>query len=206
MQSGALLQQFPIISDQLDKCELKVILYELEKTLKKSVDGAIVEFGCYAGTASLFIARTLKIASPNRSFHVYDSFQGLPEKSAKDQSPAGTQFTVGSLASSKQAFIANFKKAGLVLPVVHKSWFSDLTPHEVPQQISFAFLDGDYYQSILESLRLIWHRLSPGAVVIIDDYQNEALPGASKAVDEWLKTHAVARFRVESSLAVLTLQ
>ena len=35
-----------------------------------------------------------------------------------------------------------------------------------------------------------------------DDYANEALPGAAKAVDEWLHTHP-AKLRVEHSLAII---
>ncbi len=96
----------------------------------------------------------------------------------------------------------NFKKAGLPLPKIKKAWFSELTPADLPDKIAFAFLDGDYYESIMDSLRLIWSKLSEGAVVIVDDYANEALPGAAKAVDEWLRNHK-ARLKAEQSLAII---
>ncbi len=205
MLHDKLLQQFNLISDQMERQELKVLLAELERLLLKDVPGSMVEFGCYTGTASLFIARMLHALAPDRTFHVYDSFEGLPEKSVEDQSAAGEQFKRGELAASKREFITNFKKANLKLPIIHKGWFSDVQSKDLPEQIAFAFLDGDYYNSVLVPLRQIWPLLSPGAVVIIDDYQNEALPGASKAVDEWLDTHTMARFRVEASLAIITL-
>ena len=73
----------------------------------------------------------------------------------------------------------------------------------MPEQIAFAFLDGDYYASIRDSLALVWPRLTPGAVIIVDDYANEKLPGAARAVDEWLATHP-AQLRVQASLAILS--
>jgi len=203
MDIDRLLQSHPIISDQVEKPELKVILRELAAVLGKNVAGDIVEFGCYTGTTSLFLQRML--AHENRALYVYDSFQGLPEKSAEDQSPVGQQFETGKLAATKQEFIRNFKKAGLKLPHITKGWFKDIDTDDIPSSIAFAFLDGDYYESVLYPLKLIWPHLSSGAVVVVDDYQNEALPGASKAVDEWLIHHNVKSFGIEQSLAIIRL-
>jgi O-methyltransferase len=200
-----LLRKYPLISDQVDVRELRVILRELERVLVADVPGDIVEFGCYAGTASLFIARLLQAQPSKRAFHVYDSFEGLPEKTHEDASPAGLQFKPGELRATKAGFVTQFKKAGLPVPVVHKGWFDRLRPHDIPAHIAFAFLDGDYYRSIRDSLRLISPGLSPGAVIIIDDYQNEALPGAARASDEWLRGHPGVTVRTEASLAILRL-
>lgn len=197
-----LVKKYPLISDQVDKREVAIVLRELEKTLMASSEGDIVEFGCYAGTTSLFISRYLTIQKSTREFHAYDSFEGLPEKQRKDESRAGDQFTTGELAVSKKQFIMNYKKAGVAVPRVHKGWFSDLTEADVPEKIAFAFLDGDYYESIMTPLQLIWPRLVPDARIVVDDYANEALPGASKAVDEWLVTHP-AKLTVEHSLAII---
>lgn len=197
-----LLKKYRLISDQVDEREVAIVLRELMKSLESSGKGDIVEFGCYAGTTSLFISRLLAMQKSTREFHVYDSFEGLPEKRAEDHSRAGDQFKAGELAVTKKQFIVNYKKAGLQLPRIHKGWFSDLTEEDVPKKIAFAFLDGDYYESVMTPLRLIWPRLVPGAVIVVDDYANEALPGAAKAVDEWLLAHP-AKLTVEHSLAVI---
>lgn len=198
----SLLKQHPIISDQVEPTELSVILRELEAVLTAGVAGDVVELGCYVGTTSLFLQRLLRQYAPDKTLHVYDSFAGLPPKSVKDQSPAGEQFKPGELHTGKSQLIKHFKQAGLPLPVIHKGWFSELTPQDLPAQISFAFLDGDFYDSINQSLQLVWPRLVPRAVVLVDDYQSEALPGAKRAVDEWLRSHS-ARLRTEASLAII---
>ena len=74
----------------------------------------------------------------------------------------------------------------------------------MPEIISFAFLDGDYYESIQDSFRLIENKLTPGAVIVVDDYANEALPGAALAVDEWVRSRGL-RVRVEASLALIAV-
>lgn len=197
----ALIDRYRIISDQVGRREFEVILRQLEQVLDVSDSGAIVEFGCYVGTTSVYIQRLLDTYG-QREFHVYDSFAGLPDKSSQDLSPAGEQFKIGELTALKKYFIMNFKKAGLKLPHIHKGWFSEISGDDVPDTIAFAFLDGDYYESIMDSLKLIWPKLAPGAVIIVDDYMNEALPGAQKAVDEWIATHP-ARVQTAHSLAII---
>ncbi len=189
-----------LLSDQIDERGLTIILRELEKTISHDVNGDVVEFGCYVGTTSVPIGQ--RLMSTNKKLYVYDSFAGLPEKTSEDQSPAGTQFVAGELFASKKQLIKNFTQAHVSLPVITKGWFSELTPDQVPSEISFAYLDGDYYHSVLDPLKLIWPKLSPGAIILVDDYANEALPGAAKAVNDWLKSHP-AKLRVEHSLAII---
>lgn len=200
-----LLKRHPLISDQVDERELRVILEELERQLLgDGRNAAVVELGCYIGTTSLFIRRLLDVYDSRGVFHVYDSFQGLPEKVAEDNSPAGEQFRAGELSVSRKAFEMQFKKAGLRLPVIHKAWFSDLGPADAPDDIAFAYFDGDYYESIRDSFRIVGPHLRSDATIVVDDYANEALPGAKRAVDEWVRVHG-ASLRVHASLAIIHL-
>jgi len=160
------------------------MLDELENCLE--LGGAVVEFGCYIGTTSLFIRRLLEAHNDQREFHVYDSFEGLPAKTAHDESGAGDQFQAGELAVSKKQFLHEFQKANLRPPIIHKAWFKDLTAADVPDKIAFAFLDGDFYESIRDSLKNVLPRMQTGGVIVVDDYAREALPGAAKAVHELL--------------------
>jgi len=182
--ANSLLNKHSIISDQVSRHDLEVILGELENVLDRHIQGDIVEFGCYIGTTSLFIRRLLDKHNQQREFHVYDSFEGLPEKSREDGSVAGSDFRAGQLAVSKKQFIREFQRAKLQLPVIHKGWFNEFASADVPEQIAFAFLDGDFYESIKASLKLVLPRMSRGGTIIIHDYAREALPGVARAVHE----------------------
>jgi len=192
------------VNDQFNNQELTVLLRELGQVLVMDVLGDIVELGCYKGLTSIQIGKALKLAGSSKKLYLYDSFDGLPEKVKQDESPAGLQFKAGELPASKQEVVTLFKKSNLPPPVIKKAWFRDLKVKDLPEKVAFAFLDGDFYESIKDSLELVWPLLSPGSVVVVDDYQNEALPGAQKAVDEWLKSHPGV-LRTEASLAVISV-
>lgn len=189
MITEQLLQKYPIISEQVTIERLRMVLGGLEQILEQDIPGNIVEFGCYIGTTSLFLRRMLDRfqQSDTRKLHVYDSFAGLPPKRQQDNSVVGAQFRAGELSVSKKQLLHEFHRAQLQPPVIHKAWFDELGPHDVPEQIAFGFLDGDFYDSIMDSIKLVWPRLSPGAIVAVDDFGREALPGAERAVRTFLK-------------------
>ena len=202
MNAEQLLTKYPIISDQISKPALGVVLRELERVLGSAVDGDVAEFGCYIGTTSLFIRRILDAQQSDKKFYAYDSFEGLPPKTIQDASAAGTQFKAGELRASKKHFLQEFKRAGLQPPITHKAWFSGLTAKQLPTELSFAFLDGDFYESIFVSLQLVWPRLSKGGAVAIDDYQKETLPGVARAVHAFFQGNA-PNIYYEHNIAVL---
>lgn len=197
-----LLVRYPIISDQIERDELEVILCELEAILDKGIPGDIVEFGCYVGTTSLFLQRLLIAKKSDKKLYVYDSFDGLPDKTKEDQSPLGSDFKRGELRSTRALFIQNFRKASLPLPIIKKAWFHEIEPAEVPDKIAFAFLDSDYYKSVRASLELIEEKLDAGCVIIVDDYNNDKLPGAKKALDQWITKNS-SKLKSIATLAVV---
>ena len=115
---------------------------------------------------------------------IYDSFEGLPEKSEFDKSALGENFQEGELAVTKREVKERFLRANLKVPVIKKAWFNELTATDMPEKIAFAFVDGDFYESTRDALRLVIPKLVPGGVIILHDYNNPALPGVRRAVDE----------------------
>lgn len=188
MYTRQLLDQYPIISDQIKRPALEIVLGSMEQAVQDGIEGDIVEFGCFIGTTSLFIRRLLDAygQSDKRRFYAYDSFEGLPAKTSQDTSAAGVDFQAGALAVSKKQFLHEFHKANLKPPITHKAWFEELAPSQLPNQIAFAFLDGDFYDSILISLQSVWPRLLAGAMIAIDDYKRETLPGVERAVQKFI--------------------
>lgn len=199
-----LLRQYPIISEQIEEAELLIILSKLEEILSNNIPGEVCEFGCFVGTTSLFLQRLIRQVNSNKKLYLYDSFEGLPEKSKKDQSAQGIDFTRGELIATKSQLKLNFKKANLPLPKIKKAWFKDLKTKDIPKQICFAFLDGDFYGSIKDPINLIKNNVSTGGIIIIDDYDNPALPGAKKAVDEFTASHQGFKLiTITQTLAIL---
>lgn len=205
---------------QVTARETEILLQELTKTLTHNIPGDVVEFGCYKADTSVLYQKLLEsmghggsILSENQAnqtsqkiLWLYDSFEGLPAKTREDNSAAGDAFQAGELLVTKREVIEKFKKMGLKLPKIKKAFFDDLDIiYDIPEKISYAFLDGDLYQSIKTSLHLVTDKMSQGGVIIVHDYNNPELPGSARAVDEWLKAHQakVASFRVAETIAII---
>lgn len=193
---------------QVSKAETEILLELLEKTL--DVKGDVVEFGCYRGDTSVLLERRLekyRNENPDKTLKllwIYDSFEGLPAKTKEDSSAAGDQFKAGELLVTKREVIEKFKRSGLKIPRIRKGFFEDLNPDEdVPEKISYAFLDGDLYTSIKTSLKLVENRMAKDGIIIVHDYNNPELPGSARAVDEWLRAHPGKTLEKRETLAII---
>jgi len=179
--------------------------------------GHVVELGCNRGiTACLLQAILVKDAKDKaelaadkdddkadkslhsrrarRELHLFDSFEGLPVGS-KEHDPACYASGGGSMACSPDDVLANFAACKLPPPTqVHQGWFADTCPGGLPTRIAFAHLDGDLYDSIKDSLELVYPRLVKGAIVVVDDYcdpaklnRHDLFPGAFAACQEFFE-------------------
>ncbi len=135
---------------------------------------------------------------------VYDSFAGLPAKTREDASGAGANFKEGELFVSKREVIDKVRRHGLKNVIIKKAWFDQLTDHDLPAVIAFAFCDGDLYSSIKTSLQLVLPRLERGGTILVHDYNNPELPGSARAVDEFLRSHPEFKLQIRHTLAILT--
>ena len=173
-------------NDQVNEKETNRIVSLAGECL--DIPGDFVELGCYKGDTSLLLAELLvenNVEKSVKKLWIYDSFEGLPEKTEADRSVLGRDFKGGELLVTKREVKERFLRAGLPVPVIKKAWFSELTVADLPEQIAFAFLDGDFYESIKYSLQLVGPLMADGGVVVVHDYTNPALLGVRKAVDEW---------------------
>jgi hypothetical protein len=66
----------------------------------------------------------------------------------------------------------------------HPGLVEETTPGQAPDKIAILRLDTDWYSSTKHELEHLYDRLSPGGVLILDDYGD--WDGARKATDEWL--------------------
>ena len=186
-------------NDQVSREETERIIALAREMLP--CEGDFVELGCYRGDTSLALAEIIQNNADHKLW-IYDSFEGLPDKSDYDESVIGVDFKKGELLVTKREVKERFLRAGFKLPVIKKAWFSELKDEDLPEKIALAFLDGDFYDSIRDSLRLVESKMVRGGLIVVHDYDNEALPGVRKAVDEWLGGHSfnLERFK---SLAII---
>lgn len=185
--------------------QVRTLISLLENTIANNIPGDIVEFGCYVGESSKYLRMMMDYHSSHKRLYVYDSFEGLPPLSSYEEN---TGWRPGTLQTTEEVLLQNFINNGLRPPIIYKGWFNSVPKEAVPSQISFAFLDGDFYDSIHDSLSIVYPLVSRGGIICFHDYERPDLPGVKAAVDNYLRdnnipVNAYLQFKIFHELGVL---
>jgi hypothetical protein len=127
--------------------------------------------------------KTILETNSNKKLYVYDSFEGLPDLSDWE---INSGWKPGTLNTTEEVLIRNFKQNNLPIPIIHKDWFKNIPDYKIPEKICFAFLDGDFYDSIYDSLEKIFDKVSDGGHILFHDYERNDLPGVRAAIEDFL--------------------
>lgn len=168
---------------------------------KRGVLGAFVECGVANGAQVCAMAEAVR--GEDRSFHLFDSFCGIPMAGIHDHDQPGigkyvvdpnlpererlvsSGVSVGSLENVK----SNLRKHGFGFGYhYHVGWFQDTVPVTETGSIAMLRLDGDLYESTKVCLEHLFDRVVPGGCLLIDDYP---LPGCRKAWDEFCASRSL---------------
>lgn len=159
------------------------------------IEGDLVECGVWRG-GNIMLARRLL---PDRVCWLYDTFTGMTEPGPEDLRRSGDSALESYHA--KRSINAPWCRADLndvIAGFVHTRTYDvskmrlvigdvleTLTVEEhLPEKIALLRLDTDWYASTKLELEVLYPRLSPGGILIIDDYGH--WQGAKRAVDEYL--------------------
>lgn len=171
---------------------------------KNRIPGDIVECGVWKGGSMMAIAMTLlKQQDTSRELWLFDTFEGMSAPTKKDISAYGKsafemlkksskneQESVGcysSLDEVKQAVYSIGYPKGKIRFI--KGKVEDTIPQSVPQKIALLRLDTDWYESTHHELVHLFPLLSPGGVIIIDDYGY--WQGARQATDDYIEKNQI---------------
>jgi O-methyltransferase len=173
------------------------IQYCVTRVLADKVPGDLIEAGVWRGGAAILMRAVLAAHGTNdRCVWLADSFQGLPAPNAEMYpGDEGLDFTrYPELAVGVEQVKANFARYGLLDERVRflVGWFKDTLPVAPIQKVAVARLDGDLYESTIDSIAALYPKLSVGGYLIVDDYNNPGFFSASKqAIDDYRVAHDI---------------
>jgi O-methyltransferase len=149
---------------------------EVVKELADStpLEGIFIEVGVYKGGSAVELMSIAK----GRELWLFDTFGGMPESSDIDYHKLG-EFADCSV-EEVHALVPEAK--------IYKGFFPETWHRLVTEQpkISFAHIDCDQYLSISECIKIFKPLMLKKGIMWFDDYGHSWLPGAQKAVDEFL--------------------
>lgn len=173
----------------------------------RHVKGCVIECGVWRGGMSAGIAEVL---GPDRKYFLFDSFEGLPPATAMDgeHAKAWQEDTQSPTYFDNCSAPVDFAEHAMKLSGARdyelvKGWFDQTLPgFSPPGPIAILRLDGDWYESTLVVLEALFKHLSPGGIVIVDDYY--AWDGCSRAVHDFFSRHQLtARITQRHGICVL---
>jgi hypothetical protein len=132
--------------------------------------------------------KTLIETNSDKKFYVYDSFEGLPDLSKWE---INSGWKPRTLVTSEDVLTSNFIENNLPIPIITKGWFKDIPEDKLPEKISFAFLDGDFYDSIYDSLVKVYDRVVDGGYIFFHDYKRNDLPGVEAAIKDFFELRGI---------------
>lgn len=179
--------------------ETLMFSYEMAKKYSNTT-GVYVECGVAAGAQIIAMAH----GAPNKTIYAFDSFQGIPLPSNRDdQMPGIRKLTsdeikklpnpgqqvlesTGATSVSENDFWEHLHNSGIeYFGRLHtvKGWFEDTVPTAVHiNDIAILRLDGDLYNSTRVCLLHLFPKVIEGGVVIIDDW---SLKGCRDACNDY---------------------
>lgn len=143
--------------------------------------GNFWECGVYRGGTAALLAEILRDSGTDKKLYLFDTFEGMPATDPDVDWHKEGDFCDTSLESVAASIDAADR-------CVFKKGFIPKTFGGLEDaRISFAHIDVDIYQSIVDCLDFIWPRLSAGGFVVFDDYGFRTCPGARAAVDAFFR-------------------
>lgn len=173
----------------LSVAQLEMIEEAVLDVQRRGVSGDLIEAGIWRGGAIIFMRALLKAYDiDNRRIIAADSFEGIPQNVSFKHDPVDAW--QDRWAASLQEVKGNIERLGLLDERIEflPGYFSDSLGAIAKRDFALIRLDSDSYDSVMTSLEHLYPRLSPGGIIIIDDWH---LVGCRFAVDAYRKEHGI---------------
>jgi len=196
---------------------LIALVHAVKHLVQTGCPGSFLECGVWKGGSMMAIAETLlSLGVRDRDLYLFDTFEGLPApsdldcrfdgESARDKSALLASQNEKWCYASLEEVKENLKRTSYPPERIHfiKGKVEETIPEQLaPGPIALLRLDTDWYASTRHELEHLFPQLSPGGILIIDDYGH--WQGARQAVDEFLAREKRPAFlhRVDYSARLL---
>ena len=172
----------------------------VEYICKNRLPGDFVECGVWKGGSSMLMALSLlEFNDTSRILRLYDTYAGMTEPTAEDVIAWNDKSVTQKLQEDRSVGKDSFSTWSVAKEEVEANMNATAYPEEkiryiegdvaetlatdVPERLALLRLDTDWYKSTAYELEILYPKVVPGGIVVVDDYGH--FKGARKAVDEY---------------------
>ena len=159
-------------------------------------DGCWLLAGIWKGGSALFMKAIMEDLKINKQMFLYDTFGKIP---------------INNLTKNEDIIFANHFLNEKNLPIIDyrekvdslfceyklnhnvhfiKSDVNSLVAEQIPKNIAFVHLDLDFFEPTYCMLSLVYDKIIPGGIIIIDDYYLDLL-NCKHAVDKYFEEKGI---------------
>jgi O-methyltransferase len=162
-----------------DKQRFLLFWLQLQRIHQNKLEGDIAELGVYQGDTAFL----LKLMAPDKTLHLFDTFEGFQKNDLKDEKGEAAAYTPQHFADTSLEKV-KARLNGFDSIVCYAGQFSEQCHKATNVKFCFVSLDVDLAQPTAQGLNFFYERLVPGGVIIVHDY-NHKWPGLVEAVDKF---------------------
>jgi O-methyltransferase len=166
-----------------DKVRFFSFWLHIERLKQENIPGSFAELGVYKGET----AKIIHLMDRNRPLHLFDTFEGLPEKDLKLETGEAATYSNDNFKDTSVNKVLKYINGDPGKINIHAGYFPDSSIGLEDERFCLVSMDADLYHPTLAGLKFFYSRLSPGGIIIIHDYTYK-WEGLQKAVDEFCTT------------------
>lgn len=145
------------------------------------LDGDFVECGVNRGFLSASVMAYLDFAAhPDRRFHLIDTYSGLVEALITDEDVAAHRHPYPDCYDFVVKAFKRYPNVNIV-----KGAVPEILPSVKVEKVAYLSIDMNCVQPEVAALEYYWPKLSPGGVVILDDYGFSGHEAQKRAADRF---------------------
>lgn len=166
-----------------DKIRLYNFWLQVQRIEKDKVNGDFAELGVYKGES----AQLLHLMAPDRTFHLFDTFEGFTGADLHPETGNAAAYSTKSFSDTSLNKVVKKIRGKAEKIKIHAGYFPESAADVEETVFALVNLDADLYNPTKAGLEYFYPRLSPGGIIFVHDY-NDKWEGLMKAVDEFIET------------------
>ena len=133
-----------------------------------NVEGDFVECGVFKGFCSSVLLKYLDFQDMPRQAYLYDTFEGLPEKTSTEKERRDwdyTRYDSEAIYNGVREKFSKYKNVNIIRGIVPDSF-----EVAVPEKIAFLHIDMNSEKAEMLALERLFDRVTPGGMIVFDDF------------------------------------
>ena len=151
------------------------------------LDGDFVQCGVETGYTARAILEYVEFSKyKNKSFYLFDTYQGIPSDRVPDDEPAAFWNEYHDVYEFVCEKFAEFENVKIVKGIV-----PDSLPSVNIEKVSYLSIDMNYSVPERAALEYFWDKMTPGGIITLDDYAFLGREKQKKTADEFAKNRNI---------------